>query len=235
MPNGWEQSAAAWIASLGRNGDFSRQFVLDRPMLQRIDRRRPKKVLDVGCGEGRFCRMLRGRGIETVGVDPVKTLIDYARSLDADGKYQPGDAEALDFPDASFDMAVAYLTLLDIDNIDSAVAEIVRVVKPGGFLLIANINGFATAGNWQKGVDEHHGYRIDDYMTARAEWVEWDNVRVRNWHRPFDQYMGLLLSQGLLLRHFEEPLPYGGNRETVDRYKRVPWFHIMEWEKPAGR
>jgi len=49
--SGWDDSAHAWIASLGDDGDFSRRFVLDAPMIERIRGRRFKRALDVGCGE----------------------------------------------------------------------------------------------------------------------------------------------------------------------------------------
>jgi hypothetical protein len=63
MSNYWNESADAWIADMGDRGDFSREFVLDGPMLTRIEGRGFVNALDVGCGEGRFCRMLRDRGI----------------------------------------------------------------------------------------------------------------------------------------------------------------------------
>ena len=69
-PLGWAESAAAWIADIGEEGDYGRACVLDRPMLERIHGRRFATALDVGCGEGRFCRMLQVAGISTVGIDP---------------------------------------------------------------------------------------------------------------------------------------------------------------------
>src|SRR5215468_1530695 len=66
-PLGWAESAAAWITDMGEEGDYGRACVLDRPMLERIHGRRFATALDVGCGEGRFCRMLQGAGISTVG------------------------------------------------------------------------------------------------------------------------------------------------------------------------
>jgi len=44
--------------------------------------------------------------------------------------------------------------------------------------------------------------------------------------------MQAFLKAGLLLRDFLEPAPSGGDPGTIERYRRVPWFHIMEWEKP---
>jgi hypothetical protein len=44
--------------------------------------------------------------------------------------------------------------------------------------------------------------------------------------------MTLLFNEGLQLRLFEEPAPYGGGPEQIARHRRVPYFHIMEWRKP---
>jgi hypothetical protein len=57
--DGWDESAAGWLAEVADGGDYGRKFVLDAPMLARIKGRGFKTALDVGCGEGRFCRMLR--------------------------------------------------------------------------------------------------------------------------------------------------------------------------------
>jgi len=70
--DGWDDSAAAWVAAVGEQGDYGRRFVLDAPMLERIEGRGYARALDLGCGEGRFCRMMQSRGIATVGIDPTK-------------------------------------------------------------------------------------------------------------------------------------------------------------------
>ena len=56
MQSDWDASAEAWIESLKAGGDFSRVAVLDRPMLAAVRASAAQRVLDVGCGEGRFCR-----------------------------------------------------------------------------------------------------------------------------------------------------------------------------------
>src|ERR1700739_479760 len=144
-PLGWAESAAAWITDIGEEGDYGRACVLDRPMLERIHGRRFATALDVGCGEGRFCRMLQVAGISTVGIDPTEELLGQARRRDPKGDYLIGRAEALEFPDRSFDLVVSSLTLIDIDEVDRAIAEMARVLRPGGTLLIANLTSFATA------------------------------------------------------------------------------------------
>lgn len=238
MSDGWEESAAAWIADMGDGGDYGRRFVLDGPMLARVRAGTFAEALDVGCGEGRFCRMLRAEGVRAIGVDPTEALIARARDLDPEGDYRIGRAEALAFEDGRFDLVVSYLTLIDIPDIAAAIAEMARVLKPGGTLLIANLTGFNTAAaandlGWTRLADGRPGYALDHYLEERAGWVEWRGIRIINWHRPLSAYMGLLLGQGLRLTHFEEPAPTGGDPARGERYVRAPWFMVMEWTRPG--
>ncbi len=229
--NGWESSASAWIKDMGVAGDFSRAHVLDAPMLARIRGREFKTVLDVGCGEGRFCRMLRAEGMSATGVEPTDSLRDAARLRDPGGDYIDARAEGLPFPDGAFDLVVSYLTLIDIDDVEAALGEMARVLRTGGSLLIANLNSFRTAGGWEKHPDGTAHFEMDNYLETRADWVSWRGISIRNWHRPMSTYLRLLLDSGLQLAHFEEPAPTGGAPAKADRYRRVPYFHIMEWCK----
>jgi len=233
--DGWSASAAGWIAAMGDSGDFSRRFVLDAPMLARVRGRGFKTALDVGCGEGRFCRMLRDEGIAPVGIDPTPALIAQARERDPAGDYRIGRAEDLDLPPAAFDLVVSYLTLIDIADIATATDRMVAALRPGGTLLIANLTSFTTANieGWTTEADGSRRFYIDHYLEERADWVEWRGIRIRNWHRPLSRYMTLFLSRGLILRHFDEPAPYGGDAETADRFCRVPYLYMMEWQKPG--
>ena len=82
MSNGWENSSQAWIESIGERGDWAREHVLDPVMLDRVANGRFRNALDVGCGEGRFCRMLKAAGVTATGIDPTQALLDVARRRD---------------------------------------------------------------------------------------------------------------------------------------------------------
>ena len=237
MDNGWEESAQAWIATVGPEGDFARRFVLDRPMLERVALSGAKSALDVGCGEGRFCRMLAAAGIETTGIDPAASLIRRAGELHPGGDYRVAGAEALPFEDGRFDLVVSYLSLIDMPDVTRAIAEMNRVLRPGGHLLIANLTSFWSASNptgWRSEPDGTLRFAIDNYMDERSDWIGWGDLRVLNWHRPLSTYISLLLGAGLQLRFFDEPLPHGGDAEQLKSFRRVPAFLVMDWEKPRA-
>ncbi|KQS54324.1 methyltransferase [Brevundimonas sp. Leaf363] len=237
MSDGWEESAQAWIASQGDSGDFGRQWVMDAPMLARVRRGRFRRALDVGCGEGRFCRMLKAEGVEAVGIDPAPALIDHARAMDPGGDYRVEAAEALGFADGSFDLVVSYLSLIDIPDAGAAIAEMARVLAPGGTLLIANLAGYNSAADanelgWATLVDGRRAHAMDHYLEEKVGWIAWKGIRIQNWHRPLSTYMTLLLEQGLRLTHFDEPRAHGGDPMRQTHYNRAPWFMLMEWTKP---
>ncbi|MBR0718932.1 bifunctional 2-polyprenyl-6-hydroxyphenol methylase/3-demethylubiquinol 3-O-methyltransferase UbiG [Bradyrhizobium liaoningense] len=235
LDGGWAASAQAWIVEQGEEGDYGRRAVLDAPMLARIEGRGFARALDVGCGEGRFCRIMQRLGIRTTGIDPTEALLARARQLDPAGDYRLGRAEDI-AEEAQFDLVVSYLTLIDIPDVEAAIAKMAAALRPGGTLLSANLTSFNTAGmpeGWRRESDGGLRFSIDHYMDERAVWVEWRGIRIQNWHRPLSTYMTLLLNQGLQLRVFAEPTPAAGDPEQIARHRRVPWFHIMEWQKPA--
>jgi len=230
---GWDASAQAWIDIQGDDGDFGRVHVLDAPMLALVDGLAPRTALDVGCGEGRFCRMLAARGIAVTGIDPTAALIDHARALHPGGDYRVEPAESMRV--GQFDLAVCYLSLIDMPDLDAALARIVAAIRPGGHLLIANLTAFNTAAvhlGWLKPLDGEPSFPIDHYLEERPRRTAWGGVDIVNHHRPLKTYMQALIGHGLLLTHFDEPPATGGPAAKRDRYNRVPNFHIIAWRRP---
>lgn len=233
--NGWESSASSWIELSSDGGDFSRKHVLDAPMLGRVQALNPAKALDVGCGEGRFCRKLKLLGWNTHGIDPVDAMISAAKRNHPSGNYTVGFAEELPFEDSSFDLVVSYLSLIDIDGVEDAISEMARVLRPKGRLLIANLSSFATSSSsFGRRYCKDTGEELRPlglYLNEGKQWFEWSGVRIQNWHRPLSQYMKLLLAQNLALTHFDEPRPTGGPENRVKAYDKMPYLMMMEWEK----
>jgi len=92
--------------------------------------------IDIGCGNGAFTELLIARcaPAEVQGIDPSDGQLDYARKRPgvSMATFLQGDAMALPFPDARFDAAVMALVLVFVPNPRKGIAEMVRVLSPGG-------------------------------------------------------------------------------------------------------
>lgn len=232
--NGWASSAGAWLARMPEQGDFAREFILDAPMKERVRASGASSMLDVGCGDGRFCRMAASLGVAATGIDPVPDFVAHARSFHPEGTYVQGFPETLPFPDQSFDLVVFYMSLIDIDGFSDALTEATRVLSPSGRILIANLSSFATSNGTIGRITDTAGnshFPLGDYLTPRPDWVAWDGLRVRNWHRPLSAYMAACLDLDLRLTLFSEPTPSGCSDEAAARYAGVPYCMVMEWQK----
>jgi len=112
------------------------EFYLEQ--LGRLDGRR---VLDAGCGGGLVARELADAGAEVVGVDRSMGSLGVARRA-TNGSFHPaqGRLERLPFADASFDAVVAADVLEHLPDLPAAVAELARVLAPGGSFLFDTVN-----------------------------------------------------------------------------------------------
>jgi SAM-dependent methyltransferase len=238
-PNhGWSKSAGPWV-ELMEQGDPNRVLLLDEVMLGLCGDVHGLDVLDVGCGEGRFCRMLTERGARTIGIDPTPGLIAAARARQPAGVFHEAPAESLPLPDASVDLAVTYVTLLDIPDFRRAIREMARVLRPGGRCVVANLNGFSTASSafWARDAagNKLH-WTMDNYMVEHASRAEWAGISVINWHRPLSAYLKSFLGSGFILEQFDEPVPKPevlAVRPAMGDLLRMPHFCTMVWRAPA--
>lgn len=232
---GWTASASAWIALAPNHA--TRTLLLDPTVLAECGDLRGKRVLDAGCGEGRFGRILASHGAEAVGLDPIAALIDKARTSANDGeRYVVAAGEQLPFGDASFDIVLFYLSLIDITTYRNAIDEAYRVLRPDGHLIAANVSNLASS--CQATVDGETGkfvhYAIDQYQDEFARTLEWAGLRIRNYHRPLSAYMDAYLSAGFVLKRFLEPMPQDESLKDDIRYEswfRVPTFDLQVWQK----
>ena len=94
--------------------------------------------LDIGCGEGHNIRLLAERAARMVGIDISGNFVRHAREAEEERpfgiRYEVASALELPFEGASFDFAVAFMSLMDIPQTERVLAEVHRVIRPGGFL-----------------------------------------------------------------------------------------------------
>lgn len=101
--------------------------------------RSPHSVLEVGCGRGELAERLVRAGFVVVAVDQSERMVELTCARGVDGR--AGDVSELPFADEAFDVAIANFMLYHVPNLEDALAELARVLRPGG-ALVAATNGF---------------------------------------------------------------------------------------------
>ncbi len=103
-----------------------------------------KTVLDLGCAGGFMADALARNGADVTGIDPAQQAIAAARAhADTEGlpiRYDVGVGEALPYPDAAFDAVVCVDVLEHVGDLPAVLAEVARVLRPGGLFLFDTIN-----------------------------------------------------------------------------------------------
>jgi SAM-dependent methyltransferase len=218
----WETHAEWWIEGFtaGADAEYEEQII----PLAAHELAGAGRVLDIGCGDGQISRVLAAGGAEVVGVDPTANQIAVARQRGGGPAYVRAPADRLPFADASFDAALACLVFEHIDAVDESIAELARVLRPGGrFSFFLNHPLLQTPGSgW---IDDHlidppeQYWRIGPYLveSENIEQVEL-GVYIRFVHRPLSRYVNALSEHGLVLERMVEPPPPPGFLDRAPEY-----------------
>lgn len=234
----WTDAVDDWIGQ----DQSVRTGMLDSWMLDALGDVAGRRVLDIGCGEGRFCRLLAGLGADVTGVDLTEGLIEKALQLASGGEtYLVGNAEELaDIDDESFDIAVSYIVLVDLDDYRASITASRRVLKPGGRFIVCNIHPMRSASSnftgWIRDYERKLFYPLDNYTEEGPREFHWWGKTFINMHRTLSSYVAAFLGAGFLLEGLREPTPSDAqlaeNPHFDDEF-RAPNFIIFELRKPA--
>jgi SAM-dependent methyltransferase len=169
-----------------------------------------RRILDVGSGAGPLLESLRDRGAMVTGVEPSAKMLELARKRLGDGAalYQAAlGGDPLPFPDRSFDDAIACLVLHYLEDWKTPLAELRRVLVPGGRLIVAVDHPFV-----------HKLLNPDAYYFAVAkrseEWtLGGHSIPMQFWHRPLHAMTAAFTEAGFRITVISEPPPAPGARE----------------------
>jgi SAM-dependent methyltransferase len=197
-----------------------------------------RAVLEVGCGEGRVARDLAARGHRVVAVDISRTLIGLAAEADAGAAYLLADGAALPFGAATFDLVVAYNSLMDVDDMPGVVSEMARVLAPDGRLCVCLTHPFTDAGRFSSREPDAAFVVETSYLATRPYEGTFEraglSVSFQGWCYPIDAYARALEAAGLLVEALREPEPAPSAPRRLDRYRRMPNFLMLRALKPSA-
>ncbi len=219
----WETHAGWWQDGFtdGVDPEYEEQIL---PLAANLLEGR-RRVLDIGAGEGQISRLAADAGAEVVGIDPTRAQIAVASDRAGGPTYARAEAAALPFADEAFDAAVACLVFEHIHDVDDAIAEVARVLEPGGrFAFFLNHPLLQTPNSgWidDQMLDPPEQYwRIGEYLVEdeTIEEVE-KGVFIPFIHRPLSRYVNALAENGLMLERMLEPPPPPGFLERAAAYE----------------
>ncbi|WP_439657263.1 class I SAM-dependent methyltransferase [Lentzea sp. HUAS TT2] len=164
-----------------------------------------RRILDAGCGAGPLLAALRDRGAIVSGVDVSAGMLEQARlRLGAGADLRVADlADPLPFPDAEFDDVIASLVLHYLRDWGPPLAELRRVLRPGGRLIVS-VNHPAA----DYYLDRLAGRRPDYYSTRAnpARWPLGDQmIEVTFWNRPLHAMTDAFTAAGFRISVVSEP------------------------------
>jgi SAM-dependent methyltransferase len=237
----WEEHAGWWIEGFteGADPEYTEQIL----PLAAEELAGARRVLDVGCGDGQVSRLAAAQGSQVVGLDPTWNQVVVAHKRAAGPAYARAGAAALPVATASVDAVVACLVFEHIRDVDAAIAEVARVLRPGGrFCFFLNHPLLQTPNSgWidDQVLDPPEQYwRIGHYLVEdeTIEEVE-KGVFIPFIHRPLSRYVNALAANGLLVHRMLEPAPPDGFLARADEYAEaatIPRLLYLRAVKGAG-
>jgi 2-polyprenyl-3-methyl-5-hydroxy-6-metoxy-1,4-benzoquinol methylase len=179
----WQANADAWERAVRDGRIESRQLITDRAIVEAVLSRAPRRVIDVGCGEGWLARRLASEGIEVIGVDVVPALVEAARSQGGGTFHVMSYAEiAAGALRERVDVVVCNFSLLGESSVDRLLAAMPGLLAPGGVLLVQTLHPLVAApaepyrdgwreGSWV-GCGEGFGQPAPWYFRTLGRWLE---------------------------------------------------------------
>ncbi len=245
----WSANADIWEAGYDERGDDNRKYQSDPVLLAFLGEMRGQRVLDAGSGTGYLSRLLAKQGARMVAVENARRFQEIALSYQAreplDIEFHRASISAMPFlADASFDAVVANYVLMDVRDYKSAIAEIARVLKPGGRFVCAISHGsldvrWHTPASDSPRREDRAAWVDDDYFIRRAGYMQWGGLKpILSFHRPLRDYVAACNQSGLELRDLDEPeVSEEGQRElhpTVVRHlRRAPFSYVLKFIRIA--
>ncbi|MFI4947259.1 MAG: class I SAM-dependent methyltransferase [Alphaproteobacteria bacterium] len=174
---------------------------------------RGRKVLDLGCGYGWFCRWAREAGAaEVVGIDVSEKMLARARAdtRDAAIAYWRADMERVELPREVFELVYSSLALHYIADLGRLMSQVEGTLVQGGGLVFSMEHPIYTAPaepKWSLDAAGHKTWPLDHYLDEGPRSTNWLAPGVIKHHRTIATTINLLLRIGFAISHVEEWAP----------------------------
>jgi SAM-dependent methyltransferase len=222
--NTWERHAQWWQDTFteGADPEYEEQIL----PLAAEHLAGAARLLDIGTGEGQIARRAIREGVpNVVGIDPTVAQMRAAQERGGGPRYLRGGAEALPFRDGSFDAVVVCLVFEHLADHVPPIAEIARVLEPGGRFLFFLNHPLLQSPNSGWVIDhilDEEYWRVGPYLPVDVTMEQLDSGVVLPFvHRPLSQYVNAMAEHGLFIERMEEPAPPEGFLARAPEYREA--------------
>ncbi|WP_029270578.1 class I SAM-dependent methyltransferase [Virgibacillus alimentarius] len=222
----WDRYAETYSAAHNEKGDIHKEIFLNPTLLSLMGTVKNKKVLDAGCGEGYFSRILAKSEANVTAIDYSEKMLEIAKErtpIDLRIDYKHGSCEDLNFlEDNSFDLIVSNMVIQDFANYEKAFQEMYRLLVNGGYFIFSILHPcFVTPeSGWEKTKDgEKLHWNVDKYFYEGVyEQRLGDKEKKLLFHRTLTSYVNNVIKAGFILEGLVEPKP------SEDKLSKYPSF-----------
>ena len=195
-----------------------------------------RRVADLGCGFGWFCRWAREQGAaKVIGLDVSEKMLARATAAGADPviTYAMADLERLDLPAASFDLVFSSLALHYVEDLAGLLTTVHRAVVPGGALVFSIEHPIYMAPSdpgWSVDAEGRRSWPVDGYLVEGPRVTDWLAKGVVKQHRTIGTTINLLIRLGFSIVHVEEWCPTDGQiavRPELAQERERPMFLLI--------
>jgi len=236
----WNAAAEQYDAAVASGKDWRKQHVIRPAVFELLGQVADQDILDAGCGPGWLSVELAQRGARVVGIDAAEQMILRAREQAAAAsqsvRFTQADLRSsLPLEDNSFDGIVSSMVLMDIPNVDTALAEFRRLLRPSGRLVFSITHPCFFMWFWTRDASGKKLWKpVDDYLTIRSD-MHYFWGPTRHYHRPLSWYIGALASAGFVVDALLEPTPDFERSPEKDHVWRIPDFVVIRaLPRPPG-
>jgi 2-polyprenyl-3-methyl-5-hydroxy-6-metoxy-1,4-benzoquinol methylase len=245
----WNAGAAAWDQFVESGADYYRVDVHAPALLAACEPLHNRRVLELGCGQGFFCRALARRGARVSGVDIADGQIALARSYEEQERLgieffsMPAQAVASFWPPDSFDLVTGCMSLQDMADVRATLEAAFSVLRAPGRLVfsIPHPGTDTPFRQWEQDeAGNNVAFKIDRYFESGATVCNWNMSRLSyhwvtpSWRYTLSEWSSLIAEAGFLIRRLEEPRPTAEQVQDnphLDDCYRLPYFLIFDLVK----
>lgn len=225
LRDAWDDNAEAWLQWARRPGHDT-YYLFNGARFMDLVPPAGRLTVDLGGGEGRLGRDLGARGHKVISLDASFTLTRACATHELALPAVVADVAAVPLFSKCADLVVAFMSLQDVDDLASAVAEAARLLAPNGAFCMAVVHPVNSAGQFEGARDNPHAPFVisGSYMDSHRyrDDVERDGISMtfHSEHRPLETYFTELETNGFVVESVREvTVP-----DRDDRWSRIPGF-----------